>query len=342
MACTRVDLRAKRPGSSSDDRVGAARPVVTPRAPLTRRVQLHFEVGGRPFPLPLVTGTIAGEKVRLLVDTGASSHVVAGWLAKKLSLPVRTLGEIGTDHVGHAIAAYRIDDLDIAIDGWGKLDASTVLATEMPELVERLGIGGFVSPQRLDEEGDAVVLDLARGELRSAWWDEANGSLADGSLLLPDDARTCEETEGPVKGLAFVVPATVEGHEARLLLDTGAEHSDLLTTSLAGQKLAHLGVSSTEAMYGAAGKISARKLAAVRLVAGAVAMTTDIDLVRGMADESCPRDGVLAMDVLRSCSLVLGRDRMSGRCTKAPAAEKGSVPSKRATARPASPATPTK
>jgi len=68
------------------------------RPPLTRRAILRYEIHGRPFPLPVVMGTIAGQPVLMLVDT---------------------------------IATYRIDKPEMAIDGWGALSPSTLLATEV-------------------------------------------------------------------------------------------------------------------------------------------------------------------------------------------------------------------
>ena len=67
-------------------------------------------------------------------------------------------------------------------------------------------------------------------------------------------------------------------------------------------------------MYTASGKISARKLKGAHITTGNFAVTTDVDLIQGAADSSCPRDGVLAMDVLRSCALVFGRSKIFGRC----------------------------
>jgi hypothetical protein len=43
-------------------------------------------------------------------------------------------------------------------------------------------------------------------------------------------------------------------------------------------------------------------------------LTSDVDLVPGVADPVCPRDGVVSMDALQSCTLLLGRDRVRGRC----------------------------
>jgi hypothetical protein len=280
-----------------------------------RRAKLRYEIHGRPFPLPLVTGTIAGQPVLMLVDTGANSHVIAGWLARKLGLPMKKLGDVGTDHVGKTIATFRIEKPDLAIDEWGTLTPMPVLATDVPEVIEKLGIGVFISPQRLIEEGDSVLLDLAKGELRAAWWDEARYELsALGVPLVLGEARACEETEGPIKGLAYVLPGAIESQRVDLLLDTGAQHSDVFTTSFAGQKLAAQSTVNKEPMYTASGKISARKLKSARVSSGSFAVTTDVDLIAGAADSSCPRDGVLAMDVLRSCALLLGRQRVYGRC----------------------------
>src|SRR5437762_9818289 len=78
-------------------------------APKLRHAAVRFEVRGRPFPLPVISGTIAGHPVLMLLDTGANSHVIAGWLARKLHLPMRRLGDIGADHVGAPITAYRVD-----------------------------------------------------------------------------------------------------------------------------------------------------------------------------------------------------------------------------------------
>ena len=304
------------PPSEPKARLAAATPADAVRGPLKRKQRLEYDIRGRAFPLPIVRGSVAGFPTLFLVDTGANSHVIAGWLARKLGLPMKKLGDIGTDHVGKTIAAFRIDRPELALDEWGPLDRGPVLAAEVPEVIEKLGIGGFVSPQRLVEEGDSVILDLAGGEIRSAWWDEALYALsASGTtLVVADQSRACEEAEGPIKGLAFVVPATIESNRVELLVDTGAQHSDLFAGSAAGQKLLPASVPNKEPMYTASGKISARKLRGARVGSGAYAITSDVDLITGAADASCARDGVLAMDVLRSCALLLGRQRLYARC----------------------------
>ncbi len=297
----------------------AASPTETnagPRKPLTRRAKLHYELNGRSFPLPVVHGTVLGHPTWMLIDTGANSHVIAGWFAKKIGLPMFRLGDVGTDHAGRSIATFRVEHPKLALDDWGELDDGPMLVTEVPAIIEKLGIGAFVSPQKLNEEGDAVVLDLVAHEVRAAYFDEA--SKGDGTPLLDAGARVCEDTQSPIKGLAYVAPANVGGSPAWLLVDTGAQRSDVLAGSIPGKTLAPKSIPNKEQMYGASGKLTSRTIPRATVVVGDVERQLDVDLIGGESDPYCPRDGVLSMDVLRGCVLVLGRKQIAARCPKPP------------------------
>ena len=152
-----------------------------------KRVAFHWELKGKRFPLPLVHGTIGGTPTWMLVDTGANSHVVAGWLARQVGLSLKKLGDLGADHAGRTIATYRVDHPQMTIETRRGQRCSTgrLLATAMPPLIEELGIGAFVSPQRLVESADgAIVLDFPLGEMRASKYDDkvrtarAQGQLA--------------------------------------------------------------------------------------------------------------------------------------------------------------------
>jgi predicted aspartyl protease len=280
------------------------------------KAALHFELNGRRFPLPLVHGTVHGEPVWMLVDTGANSHVIASWVARKLGLPMRPLGDVGSDHTGRAVTAYTVDHAALTIDEWGTLPDRPTLVTDVPEPIARIGIGAFVSPQWLADEADAVVLDLGGHTIHSARWEVAARELdaLPGRDLAPSGARLCEDTASAIKGLAFVLPASVDGHGVDLLLDTGAHRTDLLTTSKAGRLLAGRAHPSKEQMYAASGLVRTSLVRAAAVKIGEWAMTADIDLVPGVADPVCPRDGVVSMDALASCTLLLGRKQLRGRC----------------------------
>ncbi len=285
------------------------------RPPLTRRAKLYFELHGRHFPLPLVRGTVSGHPTWMLVDTGANSHVVAGWFAHQIGLPIVKLGDVGTDHVGRRIATFRALHPAVALEDWGPLADGPMLVTDVPPLIEKLGIGAFISPQRLIEEGDATVLDLTAGEIRAGWFDDARAALgSDWTSLVGRGARLCEDTASPIQGLAYVIPATIEGRAVDLLIDTGAQRSDILAGSAAGKALLPGAVANKDQMFGASGRLLSRTLKGAHLVVGNVAMTGDVDLLPGASDPYCPRDGVVSMDVLSACVLVLGRAEIYAGC----------------------------
>jgi hypothetical protein len=280
----------------------------------TRHATLLFELGGRPFPLPLLHGSVLGEPTWMLVDTGANSHVIAGWLARKVGLQVESHGDIGTDHAGREIQTSRVAHPAVAIDDWGPLVDAPMLVTEIPAAIEKLGIGAFISPQSLGE-GAAIVLDLRRREMHSAGYSDAERELGQtGHSLSPAGGIACEDTESPIKGLAYVIPATIDHQPTMLLIDSGAERTDLLIGSHAAHKLAPRSVSNKQQLFAASGRIDTRTLRAASLTIGEWAAAKDVDLIPGTVDTTCPRDGVVAMDVLKYCVLVLGPESMSGRC----------------------------
>jgi predicted aspartyl protease len=295
----------------------APRETVAKPAPKSdKRVALRYELRGHHFPLPLVHGTVAGKPTWMLVDTGANSHVVAGWLARQVGLPLKKLGDLGSDHAGRTIATFRVDHPQVTIDEWGSVPDGPMLATEVPPLIEELGIGGFISPQRLVEgDGGAVVLDFVGGEMRASRYDEAIHKLGHhGSSIAPNGGRVCEDDASPIQGLAFVIPASVEGRPVDLLVDTGAQRSDLLVSSSTGKALSPRSVANKEQLYAASGRMTSRTVKGATVSVGDFAVRTDLDLIPGSADPYCPRDGVVSMDVLRACVLVLGKTSMSGRC----------------------------
>ena len=281
-----------------------------------RHVTLRYELNGRKFPLPLVHGSIAGQAVWMLVDTGANSHVIASWVARRAGLAMRPLGDVGSDHTGRAVSAYTVEHPAVSIDEWGALGDGPMLVTDVPEPIERIGIGAFISPQWLAAAGDAVVLDLGSREMHTSGWDDASRALdvRPGQEIAPRGVRLCRDDASAIKGLAFVLRASVDGHGVDLLLDTGAHRTDLLTTSMAARQLAARATPSREQMYAASGLVKTSLVHAADVRIGDWSLTSDIDLVPGVADPVCPRDGVVSMDALASCTLLLGRERMRGRC----------------------------
>ncbi len=278
----------------------------------SRRVDLEFSLGTKPFPLPIVHGTVAGVPTLFLVDTGANAHILSGYLARKAQLTTRAFGDTGVDHAGHAIDTRRATHPHVHIDNWGDLPDEPILVTDVPDAVIKLGIGGFISPQQLSSDDLSIVLDFQKSEMREL----KRGDTIDaaGSVLAIDPPRACTDEDSPLRGLAFVLKASIEGNDVQLLLDTGAHHSDLLAQSKPARELRARSEPSKEAVYAASGKVTPRTVHDAHIHVGALEVTRDVDLIPGGEDDFCPRDGVLAMDVLKKCVITIDRHTVSGVC----------------------------
>jgi len=275
--------------SSAGPRVAAA--------PAARRVSLERE--GH---LAVARGTVNGHPIRWLLDTGSDVHLVAGWFARRHALPLGNAATFATDHVGKPVPTSRADVV-LALDGWGPLVATNVFVSDMPDVFETLGIGGIVSPQALDEE---VWLDFAGGEMRTA------GGGAAGAPIGP--VRACAETDGWRKRSLYVAAVTIDGTAADLLVDTGAERTDVFLGSAPGKRLVARSVERSHAKHTMSGGVRARTVLGADLATGGVASAVDVDLVDGAPDATCPRDGALGMDVLERCAIRVGKTDLAARC----------------------------
>jgi hypothetical protein len=75
-------------------------------------------------------------------------------------------------------------------------------------------------------------------------------------------------------------------------------------------------VENKDDVYAASGKVHPRLLKNAKLVIGEIDTVVDINVMSGGEDAFCPRDGVVAMDVLRHCVLIFGVTSMQGFCKK--------------------------
>jgi hypothetical protein len=265
----------------------------------------------------VVEGSVGGVRTLFVIDTGASAHILTGWLARKAKLPLENHGDSGSDHTGKKLVSFRTPSPSFVLDSWGKLPEKETLVIEVPEHIEKLGIGAFLSPQNLDAE--AVVLDLPRGELREARsLDEEKGRLAEWASLSRPVPRLLPEPVpcrdgSTIGGLAFLVPATFADQPATLLLDTGAQKTDLLAGSVPGKQLSPR-AEAGEPVFSASGKLATKILRSTEVTVGEVKSRLDVSILPGSAETLCARDGVLGMDVLKSCVMVFASGTVHARC----------------------------
>ena len=287
--------------------------------PAFRRADLDYMIKGRSgkpqsFPSPMVRATVGGIETQLMIDTGANTHVITAWLARKAGLELKTVGDSGTDHAGRAINPKRADQPNIKIETWGAIKNQPTLVTEVPDALERLGIGGFISPQQLATEDKYIVVDLERAEMRTATKDDL--PKIQGRVLGRGEGKVCIDDSTALRSRSFVVKGTIENQDVDLLVDTGAPMTDILAQSPAGKAVMSRTEPNKDEVYAAGGKVQPRLLKNAKVTIGEVDTVLDINVLSGGQDSFCPRDGVVAMDVLRHCVLIFGVTSMQGFCKK--------------------------
>ena len=273
---------------------------------------------------PFVTVQIGDVTSHALVDTGASDHVIASSLVESASLPTVSLRAQGVDHGAGSLQLSGLAHTDVSIAGWGPLEASLsttkdgtafAVAGVHPRFQE-LGLGAFVSPQRLVTAGHAVVVDLAASEIVEVPVTQLRAYLdaKGGASLFTAGSEVCKHGKGTRSGTTWIADALIEGHPARLLVDTGAAYGDLFRDSVVGRALVGRDKSNTT-MVTAGSTLDAERISDITVRLGEVQRSKlRWTLVPSQGKPVCPYDGVLGIDVLRSCVVAFDGQTMSGRC----------------------------
>ena len=295
-------------------------------AEIRRRVPLGWTTT-RPAQ-PYVELEVGGVRTHALVDTGASDHVVARALADDAGLVTVSMRAHGVDHGAGAMDLRGLASTPVTIPGWGPLSPSLRTARDDAAFAvasvharfRALGLGAFVSPQRLVEPGHAVVVDLPRSELVEVAIADLRAELdtrGDAALFTGATSR-CLHGQGPRAGVTWLTDALVEGQPARLLVDTGAAFGDLFRTSTVGRALLARR-SGTSTLVTAARTVEAPYSDDLTVRIGEVQRSSlRWNLVDSQGAPVCPYDGVLAIDVLRACAVAFDGKNVSGRCAVAP------------------------
>ncbi len=235
--------------------------------------------------LPLVRTTIAGKSQWFLIDSGASTHILAGWFARDLGLASQGGAKrAGVDHTGKSIALRYASGVAASVGGLGDVVPESWPVVDLPETFEQIGIAGFISPQRLASARNDIVFDFPKREMRVEPHVEQASTVR---------SAACEGS--------VVLHATMNGHATRLLVDTGASRTDLLTSSQVATLMPPHG--RARSFLTASGELSVLGTQTARLGLGSFLTSAEVATVVGRDDVSCPRDGALAMDVLRNCKV---------------------------------------
>jgi hypothetical protein len=270
----------------------------------TARLTMERNLGGvRPF----IQARVAGEMLNLVLDTGALHSVLPTRFAlrNRLGQVHRGMEEFATDFNGHLARVQTAWNVPVQFDG--EPDGGTLDFVVYPDEDVRQGV---LTPQALVRPGWAVVIDLGGGELRYQREDDALRTLADGAAPLREvEFRRCLD-EGFFERAHRTVAASINGVPTSLLVDTGASRTSVAWDSRALDSLWPHRTRHDDAIA----LTSAREIASLPDVAVDVAQTAfSVSLLVQPTRPFCG-EGLLGADILDSCTLVWGWDRLWASC----------------------------
>jgi hypothetical protein len=279
------------------------------------RIPLRYETRlvAADFPNPSARLTINGRSAWFLFDTGAGVHVVASWYANAAGLTIEErLDDAvrGRDSTGRPLRFRGVRALTAELDDTTPLTLAQASVGDFPPEFERSQIGGVISPQLLAGPGKAAVLDLRIPELRL----ESEGAALSrlGARWLPrDQVRTCGSAGAAVPNLVYAVAVTVAGRTGALVLDTGAKATTVRANSALAGGLRRARGGYTTGLSGRRHTYSVARRTAVALAGGR--RTVDVRIA-DVAASPCRADGLLGLDVLRGCAVVLGSEDVAIVC----------------------------
>ncbi len=166
---------------------------------------------------PLVEAVVNGVATRLILDTGASDHLLTIDLCEAAGVATEP-GEPGTDSTGSSVPSWQAHEVTVRI---GEVDFAfpEVVVIGTPPPFRSMGIGGILSPQHL-HPGAHVVLDLAEGRIAMPGAvDDLDDWLADAYPRWRTIRLPAVEGDGTV-----LIEATIDSFAPVVtMLDTGAK-----------------------------------------------------------------------------------------------------------------------
>jgi hypothetical protein len=258
-----------------------------------------------------VKARIAGHEALFIVDSGASVNVLAVWYAKVAKIPKTTATGAATGSGGKTTAVQTAHGLRGRWSDGQRLNLKEAIIVAFPPIFETLHLAGLVSPQLLAPEGTAAVLDLKIPSLEFKPFARAMSDLHS-SRAIKVPQQVCRNPDSQFANRLYLARVATAGVTDLLQLDTGATK----TIFSADSNIAHAIETNSELgprSEGLGGEVSGQRMVRnVQLLRGGKTVALNPSI--GAVSASCDAKGLLGMDALRSCLLVLGDSEMAFSC----------------------------
>lgn len=266
------------------------------------------------FSNPLLRGRIAGNEATFIIDTGASANVLADWFVKAAGISTSRIDSQARDNAGKAAPERLVQHLQGQWSDGQRFELKEAAVIPFPAYFRSLHIGGLISPQLLAPVGMAAVLDLRAPSLQFVPFERALSNLqrAEAPLAPVDLTPSCRNEQSKFVNRQYVTPVTVAGVTELMLVDTGATSTIFSDKSRIARAVGR-GSERARPSEGVGGeKRGERRVRDVHLLRGGQSVTVNASV--GEVSASCGRKGVLGMDALRSCVLILGDKQIALSC----------------------------
>ncbi len=297
-----------------DPSSSATAPLHAPSDTQSLPIFYNAALAAQGFPSPLIKAEIGGHEALFIIDSGASVSVLADWYAEMAGIPTSTTGSTAKGSGGKDTDTRAAHQLQGHWGGGQPFALKEALVVAFPPLFKSLHLGGLLSPQLLAPAGTAAVLDLRIPSLRFASFARAL-SESQRSKSWPGPhalSRACENADSKFVNRQYLTPVTTAGVTDQVLVDTGATKTIFSDDS----KIAHAIEGASEpgpSSEGLGGEENGQRIVrGVQLLRGgrAVALKPSI----GKVSTYCDAKGILGMDALRNCLLILGDKEMALAC----------------------------
>ena len=262
---------------------------------------------------PVVHASVDGQDALLVIDSGASYHLIDAGFARRLKLYTIDVNS-AVDAGGRKFPLSISESTKVRLGAWQVVHDGVGVA-DMPPDARRGGLTGILSPQWIDSGHGTIVLDLPALELRWMTDDVARQRFT-GRTTTP-----VERCEG-LYSVRLGVRALVDGVRTLLEVDTGRPISTFDPARPLGRRLAADADGTVAELMGLGGPIHGRLVKPTAIGIGDARVSVRPMLVERpqlAAVDECGYEGVIGSDVLRHCVLVFAHGHASLVCTTPPA-----------------------
>jgi len=256
------------------------------------------------FPSPLVVVAVRKQPAaQFLVDNGAPVHALASWFVKAAGIATQAEKGSARGSTGSETTVRVTRHVDLTLENGRHLQLEHAIVIDFPPIFEELRIAGLLSPQSFAPENLAAVLDLRAPSLTIEPFQKAIDRL---HIAPMPEGRVCERN-------FYAIPIFAAGRRGFALLDTGATGTVIAPESQIAKALESRSIEGKHTQ-GVGGKIiENRHVPAVEIQRAGVPAVVDLNIGK-TAGPACAADGLLGMDALRHCVLVMGKSALGMAC----------------------------